>query len=154
MLFSFIGGLIGFSMSICIRIELNNPFSVLGDYFYNVCLTSHGLVMLFYFLTIMIYGLYYIIIKNYLEIQYVRVISSLSFFLYLISIIIILISLIIGEGVNSAWTLYTPLTCIEFNDSLSLDFLILGLNLFLISSVLNFIQIFHNSFQIIFESES
>uniref|UniRef100_UPI00300145D5 cytochrome c oxidase subunit I n=1 Tax=Myxobolus shantungensis TaxID=904554 RepID=UPI00300145D5 len=153
---SFFGGVIGFSFSICLRLELNNPFTVLGDYFYNVCLTSHGLVMLFYFLTPIIYSIYYIVIYNYNTYikDFLKLLSIFSYFLYLVSTFFVVFSLIISESVNGAWTLYTPLTNIDFNDSVGLDILLFGLNLFLISSIFNSIHIFWNSFLIILKSES
>uniref|UniRef100_UPI0030025F02 cytochrome c oxidase subunit I n=1 Tax=Thelohanellus kitauei TaxID=669202 RepID=UPI0030025F02 len=137
---SLIGGILGFAFSIIIRIELNNPFLVFGEYFYYICVTSHGLVMVFYFLTVLsvcFFHYFYYSYFNFKSYSYFNSINKISLICLILSWIFIIISLFSGEGINTGWTLYVPLSLKEYNNLFCLDFLIVGLDLFLISSILN-----------------
>lgn len=103
MVFSFLGSLIGFSFSLVLRIELNSPFTVLGEYFYYVSLTSHGVIMVFYFLTVLATGFYSYLTPEmcFLNEMYFSKLNITSFILTVISLLIIILSLFIGEMVNT-----------------------------------------------------
>lgn len=51
------GGLLGTGLRVLMRLELSIPESVLGNrHLYNVLVTSHGLVMIFFFVMPMMMG--------------------------------------------------------------------------------------------------
>ncbi len=50
LIFGLSAGIVGSILSLIIRIELSNPFDVLllGGQLYNVIITAHGLIMVFF----------------------------------------------------------------------------------------------------------
>lgn len=57
LLFGFWAGLVGSSMSGMLRLQLSKPGNdFLTDHFYNVILTGHGLIMIFWFIMPVLIG--------------------------------------------------------------------------------------------------
>lgn len=100
---SFFSSILGFSISVMMRVEISVPFTVLGNSYYYVMVTSHAVIMVFYFLTSLATGVYYLLIPIYCRINsfYNEVVSIVSFIEYVLSFIVLVSSLFIGEGVNS-----------------------------------------------------
>jgi cytochrome c oxidase subunit 1 len=99
------------------RIELfssgNRIISPENQNFYNVSITLHGLIMIFYLVMPALFGGF----GNYLipifqgspEVVYPRA-NNLSFLLIFLSFIIVLLSLISEFGGGTGWTIYPPLS--------------------------------------------
>uniref|UniRef100_UPI003001CC28 cytochrome c oxidase subunit I n=1 Tax=Myxobolus wulii TaxID=649408 RepID=UPI003001CC28 len=145
---SIFSGLFGFSLSIFVRVELNNPFSVFGDFYYYIFLTSHGVVMVFYFLTILSSGFFCYLISNINLVEnggmlWFLKFSKLSLLSLIISLVFFLFSFFSGMGIDVGWTMYVPNSSRRFNTGFSLDY-------FIFSIVLFFLYLSFNSISVMF----
>jgi heme/copper-type cytochrome/quinol oxidase subunit 1 len=120
-------------------------FVLFGDYqFYNVLITSHGLIMIFAFIMPIVLGGF----TNYWlplfigcpDMLFPRI-NNLSFWLYFLGVLFVVFSLFIEEGVGIGWTLYPTLLCIDFHSSCAVDFAIFAVHLLGLSSIINSINI-------------
>lgn len=67
-------------------------------------------------------------------------INNLRFWLLIPSIIFLILSRIIFKGAGTGWTIYPPFSLINYNDDLSVDFVIFSLHLGGISSIIRSIN--------------
>ena len=116
--------------------------------FYNVIITAHAFLIIFFFVIPLMLGF----LGNWIlplrlslpDISFPRL-NNLRFWILPVSIIFIVFRIILGDGVGAGWTLYPPLTLINFNPSISRDLGIFSLHLAGISSIagaINFIRTF------------
>merc|ERR1711971_332913 len=141
---AFLFGISGTLISVLMRIELfssgNRIISPENQNFYNVSITLHGLIMIFYLVMPALFGGF----GNYLipifqgspEVVYPRA-NNLSFLLIFLSFIIVLLSLISEFGGGTGWTIYPPLSTSFMSLSpSSIAFVVFGLLMSGISSCL------------------
>lgn len=152
-LYGLFSAILGTAFSIYIRIELSNPGMVyiVSDKYtqiYNVALTAHGLIMVFYFIMPTLIGafgnyLLPILIGSY-DMAFPRL-NNISFWLLPPSLLLLILSFFIDNGPGTGWTLYPPLSGPLAHSGPSVDVLIFALHLAGISSLLgaiNFISTF------------
>jgi len=140
-LIGLIGGSIGFGLSILIRLELTLPgFNITSSLNYNSIITFHGIFMIFFMIMpILIGGFGNLLIPLLLGLNdmiFARL-NALSLWIFLFSLIVVLLSLLIDGGCNSGWTFYVPLSFINYS---SIDLLFFSLHLAGISSLLGSIN--------------
>jgi cytochrome c oxidase subunit 1 len=149
LVFALIAGVIGFSLSIGIRLELQNPglqfFPTPHEY--NVFATSHGLIMIFFMvMPAMIggFGNWFVpLMIGAPDMAFPRM-NNISFWLLPASFGLLLTSLFVeGEpgslGSGTGWTLYAPLST-SGHPGPSVDFVILSIHLAGASSILGAIN--------------
>src|SRR5436190_15441312 len=159
LVFAIIGGLIGGTLSIAMRIELMYPGMQFfhgehASHLFNVFTTSHGLIMIFFMvMPAMIGGFGNWIVPLMIgapDMAFPRM-NNISFWLLPASFSLLIISLFVeGErgapGVGGGWTLYAPLST-SGHPGPAVDFVILALHLAGASSILgaiNFITTIFN----------
>merc|ERR1712146_653425 len=144
LLSAFIFGISGTLISVLMRIELyssgNRIISPENQNFYNVSITLHGLIMIFYLVMPALFGgfgNYFVpIFQGSPEVVYPRV-NNLSILVLFLSFLLILISIISEFGGGTGWTLYPPLSTSFMSLSpSSVAYLIFGLLIAGISSCL------------------
>jgi cytochrome c oxidase subunit 1 len=156
LVFAIIAGIIGATLSVAIRMELQNPgiqiFS--NPHTFNVFTTAHGLIMIFFMvMPAMIGGFGNWMVPLMIgapDMAFPRM-NNISFWLLPASFALLLISLFVegekgGNGVGAGWTIYAPLSTTG-HPGMAVDFAILSLHFAGASSILgaiNFITTIFN----------
>merc|ERR1711904_59123 len=144
LLSAFIFGISGTLISVLMRIELyssgNRIISPENQNFYNISITLHGLIMIFFLVMPALFGgfgNYFVpIFQGSPEVVYPRV-NNLSILVLFLSFLLIIISIISEFGGGTGWTLYPPLSTSFMSLSpSSVAYLIFGLLIAGISSCL------------------
>merc|ERR1712195_432704 len=117
LLSAFFFGISGTLISVLMRIELyssgNRIISPENQNFYNVSITLHGLIMIFFLVMPALFGgfgNYFVpIFQGSPEVVHPRV-NNLSILILFLSFLFIILSLISEFGGGTGWTLYPPLS--------------------------------------------
>jgi len=139
--FAILIGIIGFSYSIIIRI--NCVWIFLSGQLYNVIVTNHALIIIFFFIIPIVIGGF----GNWMLPLYLNIpdmifprLNNLRFWLLPCSFFILVISSLISIGAGLGWTIYPPLRGIG-HITQRVDFCIFSLHLAGLSSIIGSINI-------------
>nr|AUT13870.1 cytochrome c oxidase subunit I [Tetranychus pueraricola]AUT13883.1 cytochrome c oxidase subunit I [Tetranychus pueraricola]AUT13896.1 cytochrome c oxidase subunit I [Tetranychus pueraricola] len=146
-LFSLFSGLMGTSMSIIIRLELMTPGSLIqNDFIYNSMVTTHAMIMIFFMvMPAMIGGFGNWLIPlmiNTVDLCFPRI-NNMSFWLLIPSLMLMISSSMKSVLNGVGWTMYPPLTSIQYFMSSSIEMMIFSLHIAGVSSIassINFIS--------------
>lgn len=140
-------GFLGYIYSLFIRLELSiiGCGVLFGDYqYYNVLVTTHGLVMVFAFIMpVMMGGLvnYFVpVLSGFPDMVFPRL-NNMSFWMFMGGFGALVSGLLTEEGMGIGWTMYPTLICVDFHSSLACDFTVFAVHLLGVSSILNSINL-------------
>nr|AFD18236.1 cytochrome c oxidase subunit I [Neomazocraes dorosomatis] len=130
-------GFVGLGLSMIIRIQMLDPYhNIVPTEVYNFAITSHGIVMIFFFLMPVLiggFGNFFIPLLTRLDDMKLPRINVFSLWILLPSMVSLIISMYLGAGLG--WTFYPPLSSKYFSGS-GADYLLISLHLAGLSSML------------------
>lgn len=146
LILSIIGGLIGMAFSVMIRMQLAHPGGTVfggNNQFYNVVITAHGLIMVFFAVMpglIGGFGNWFVpLLIGAPDMAFPRL-NNASFWFMIPSLIMAVISIFIGMGAGTGWTMYPPLSSLAGHPDMAVDFLLFAIHLAGVSSILGSIN--------------
>jgi len=145
--FALVAAAVGGGLSMLIRLELGEPgiqfYDLIApdgpEQFYNVTVTAHALLMVFFVVMPALIGGF----GNWMvpmmigapDMAFPRM-NNISFWLMPPALILVVMSMILGEGAGTGWTLYPPLSSTLGQPDMSVDLAILSLHVAGASSIL------------------
>ena len=140
-------GMVGSAMSLFIRLQLmdinQNVVLHMPHQVYNTIITVHALLMIFYLVMPAMFGgfgnLFVPSLVGAIDMAFPRL-NNVSFWLLFSSLMLAVLSMLIGEGTGTGWTVYPPLSGIFYHSGSSVDLAIFALHLAGISSMLGSIN--------------
>ena len=150
--FAGFAAILGGVLSMLIRLQLAHPGGMVfgGNHqIYNVVITAHGLLMVFFFVMPALiggFGNWFLpLMIGAPDMAFPRL-NAVSLWLLFPSLILLIMACLIGEGPGVGWTFYPPLSSALGHGGISVDFMLLALHIAGASSILGAINFITTAF--------
>ncbi|HEY0296455.1 MAG TPA: cytochrome o ubiquinol oxidase subunit I [Bordetella sp.] len=125
----------GFADAIMMRTQLavaggDSP-GFLPPHHYDQVFTAHGVIMIFFMAMPFIVGLMNVVVPLQIGARDVAYpfLNSLSFWLFVAGVILVMLSLFVGEFAATGWLAYPPLSGLDYSPSVGVDYYIWALQI-------------------------
>lgn len=138
----------GFADAVMMRsqqmLSSSGEFGFLTPSHYDQIFTAHGVIMIFFMAMPFIIGLMNIVVPLQIGARDVAYpfLNSLSFWLFVVGVLLINISLGLGEFAQTGWLAYPPLSAKEYNPGVGVDYWIWSLQISGLGTLLTGINFF------------
>ncbi|MCR3755076.1 MAG: cytochrome bo3 ubiquinol oxidase subunit 1 [Candidatus Westeberhardia cardiocondylae] len=118
----------GFSDALMMRshqvFASNGEIGFLTPHHYNQIITAHGVIMIIFMATPFLIGLLNLIVPLQIGARDMAFpfLNALSFWLFIVGVILINLSLCIGEFAQTGWTAYPPLSELKYSPGVGVDY--------------------------------
>ena len=137
----------GFADAIMMRAQLalayNSP-GYLPPHHYDQIFSAHGVIMIFFMAMTFMIGLMNIVVPLQIGARDVAFpfLNSLSFWMTAVSVVLINVSLLVGEFAQTGWLAYPPLSELQFSPGVGVDYYIWSLQLSGVGTLLTGVNFF------------
>ncbi|HTR17114.1 MAG TPA: cytochrome o ubiquinol oxidase subunit I [Acetobacteraceae bacterium] len=138
----------GFADAIMMRLQLafayaGNP-GFLPPHHYDQIFTAHGVIMIFFMAMAFMVGLMNIVVPLQIGARDVAfpLLNSLSFWMTAISVVLINISLVVGEFAQVGWLAYPPLSELQYSPGVGVDYYLWSVQLSGVGTLLTGVNFF------------
>ena len=139
----------GFADAIMMRTQQalvagGSPEGILPPHHYDQIFTAHGVIMIFFMAMPMMTGLINLVVPLQIGARDVAFpfLNSLSFWLFVSGVVLINLSLGVGEFAQTGWLAYPPLSGLEFSPGVGVDYYIWALQIAGLGTLLTGINFF------------
>ncbi|URJ24152.1 cytochrome o ubiquinol oxidase subunit I [Blochmannia endosymbiont of Camponotus sp.] len=138
----------GFADAIMMRaqqaLSSSGSYEFLSAHHYNQVITAHGVIMIIFMATPFVIGLMNLVVPLQIGARDVAFpfLNSLSFWLFMVGVILINLSLGIGEFAQTGWSGYPPLSSKEYSPGVGVDYWIWSIQISGIGTTLTGINFF------------
>jgi cytochrome o ubiquinol oxidase subunit 1 len=143
----------GFADALLMRtqqaISVGSNYGFLPPDHYDQIFTAHGVIMIFFVAMPMVIGLMNIVVPLQIGARDVAFpyLNSLSFWLFMIGVILCMLSLIVGSFAQTGWVGYAPLSETQYSPGVGVDYYIWALQISGIGTTISGINFFVTIFK-------
>ena len=125
----------GFADAIMMRTQLavaaGDSAGFLPPHHYDQIFTAHGVIMIFFMAMPFITGLMNIVVPLQIGARDVAspFLNSLSFWLFLVGVVLMMLSLFVGEFAATGWLAYPPLSGLDYSPGVGVDYYLWALQI-------------------------
>ena len=137
-------------LALLIRLQLLPGGQFMSGMAYNQTVTGHGLIMVFWFLSPFAFGFANYVVPLQIgadDLAFPRL-NALSYWMYLLSGVLLGVSFFQGESLSTGWTIYAPLNVPAYTPEVGATGAVLALSMFVVAvtaSTINFLTTIHHS---------
>ena len=137
-------------LALLIRLQLLPGGQFMSGMAYNQTVTGHGLIMVFWFLSPFAFGFANYVVPLQIgadDLAFPRL-NALSYWMYLLSGVLLGVSFFQGESLSTGWTIYAPLNVPAYTPEVGATGAVLALAMFVVAvtaSTINFLTTIHHS---------
>ena len=138
----------GFSDALLMRsqqaIAVGTSQGFLPPHHYDQIFTAHGVIMIFFMAKPFMFGLLNFVVPLQIGARDVAFpyLNSLSFWLFVVGVVLVMLSLVVGEFAATGWLAYPPLSELQYSPGVGVDYYLWALQISGIGTLLSGINFF------------